>query len=130
MLSYSTNGSGGKNPDLDKIHYVIEQIRLSHPDWIIDGEMQLDAAINPDISHKKFPASQVAGRANILIVPDLNTGNILYKALEYLGSFTIAGPMIQGFSIPLADLSRGSTVEDIVLTIKILSNQVLKERNK
>ena len=130
MLSYSTNGSGGKNPDLDKIHYVIEQIRLSHPDWIIDGEMQLDAAINPDISRKKFPASQVTGRANILIVPDLNSGNILYKALEYLGSFTIAGPMIQGFSIPLADLSRGSTVEDIILTIKILSNQVLKERNK
>ena len=130
MLSYSTNGSGGKNPDLDKIHYVIEQIRSCHPDWTIDGEMQLDAAISPDISQKKFPTSQVAGRANILIVPDLNTGNILYKALEHLGGFTMAGPMIQGFSIPLADLSRGSTVEDIILTIKVLKNQIIKERNK
>ncbi len=130
MLSYSTNGSGGKNPDLDKIHYVIQQIRSSHPNWIIDGEMQLDAAISPDISQKKFPTSQVAGRANILIVPDLNAGNILYKALEHLGGFTIAGPMIQGFSIPLADLSRGSTVEDIILTIKVLKNQIIKERNK
>ena len=129
MLSYSTNGSGGKNPDLDKIHYVIEQIRSSHPDWIIDGEMQLDAAISPDISQKKFPTSQVAGHANILIVPDLNTGNILYKALEHLGGFTVAGPMIQGFSTPLADLSRGSTVEDIILTIKVLKNQIIKERD-
>ena len=92
--------------------------------------MQLDAAISPDISQKKFPTSQVAGRANILIVPDLNAGNILYKALEHLGGFTIAGPMIQGFSIPLADLSRGSTVEDIILTIKVLKNQIIKERNK
>ena len=124
MLSYSTNGSGGKNPDLDKIHYAIEQIRSSHPDWIIDGEMQLDTAIAPDISHKKFPTSQVAGHANILIVPDLNAGNILYKALEHLGGFIVAGPMIQGFNIPLADLSRGSTVEDIILTIKVLKSQL------
>lgn len=120
ILSYSTHGSGGKNPDLDKIHYVIEQIRSAHPDWLIDGEMQLDAAISPDISAKKFPASTVAGRANVLIVPDLNSGNILYKSLERFGGFTCAGPMIQGFAMPLADLSRGSTVDDIILSIKIL----------
>ena len=120
MLSYSTNGSGGKNPDLDKIHYVIEQIRSAHPSWLIDGEMQLDAAISPDISTKKFPASTVAGRANVLIVPDLNSGNILYKSLERFGGFTCAGPMIQGFAMPLADLSRGSTVDDIILSIKVL----------
>ena len=120
MLSYSTNGSGGKNPDLARIHHVINKIRENHPDWLIDGEMQLDAAINPDISAKKFPNSNIQGQANILITPDLNSGNILYKAMERFGGFTIAGPVIQGFKIPLADLSRGSTVEDTILTIKVL----------
>ena len=129
MLSYSTNGSGGKNPDLDKIHYVIEQIRLSHPDWIIDGEMQLDAAVNPTISAKKFPTSQIKGEANILITPDLNSGNIFYKSLEQFGGFTIAGPIIQGFTIPLADLSRGSTLNDTILTINIIINQILLSRD-
>lgn len=120
MLSYSTNGSGGKNPDLEKIHFVIDKIRRNHSDWQIDGEMQLDAAINPEISAKKFPTSQIAGEANILITPDLNSGNILYKSIEQLGGFTIAGPIIQGFETPLADLSRGSTTEDIILTIKVI----------
>ena len=120
MLSYSTNGSGGKNPDLDRIHFVIDQIRENHPDYIIDGEMQLDVAIDPEISHKKFPDSEIQGDANILITPDLNSGNILYKSLERFGGFTIAGPLIQGFEIPLADLSRGSTTQDIILTIKVL----------
>lgn len=120
MLSYSTNGSGGKNPDLDKIHYVIDEIRKNHPAWQIDGEMQLDAAINPEISAKKFPTSQISGQANILITPDLNSGNILYKSLEQFSSFTIAGPIIQGFTIPLADLSRGSSIDDIILTIKVI----------
>lgn len=124
MLSYSTNGSGGKNPDLEKIHFVINKIRNNHPDWLIDGEMQLDAAINPEISAKKFPSSQIAGHANILIVPDLNSGNILYKSLERFGNFTIAGPIIQGFAMPLADLSRGSTIDDIVLSIKVLKSQL------
>ena len=120
MLSYSTHGSGGKNPDLIRIHYVIEQVKEHHPDWLIDGELQLDAAISPTIAHKKTPNSPLAGNANILITPDLNSGNILYKSLERFGGFTIAGPIIQGFEIPLADLSRGSTVADIVLTIKVI----------
>ena len=124
MLSYSTNGSGGKNPDLEKIHFVINKIRENHPDWLIDGEMQLDAAIDPDISAKKFPGSQIKGDANILITPDLNSGNIFYKSLERFGGFTIAGPMIQGFSKPLADLSRGSTAEDVILTLKVLIKQL------
>lgn len=120
MLSYSTNGSGGKNPDLEKIHFVIEKIRANHPDWLIDGEMQLDAAINPKISTKKFPTSQIKGEANILVVPDLNSGNILYKSLEQFSDFAIAGPIIQGFEIPLADLSRGSSLADVILTIKVI----------
>ena len=120
LLSYSTHGSGGKDPDSDKTHYVIEQIAKNHPDWLIDGELQLDAAINPIIAHKKTPDSPLEGQANILITPDLNSGNILYKSLEQFGGFTIAGPLIQGFEIPLADLSRGSTTQDIILTIKVL----------
>ena len=120
MLSYSTNGSGGKNPDLEKIHYVIEKIRENYPDYLIDGEMQLDAAVNPNISAKKFPSSTIQGNANILITPDLNSGNILYKSLEQFGGFTIAGPILQGFQTPLADLSRGSSTEDIILTIEVI----------
>lgn len=120
MLSYSTKGSGGKNPDLEKIYYVIEKIRQDHPDWIIDGEMQLDAAINEEVAAKKTPDSPLQGKANVLITPDLNSGNILYKSLEHFGNFTCAGPIIQGFTIPLADLSRGSTAEDIVLTIDVI----------
>jgi len=120
MLSYSTNGSGGKNPDLAKIHFVIDKIRENHPDWLIDGEMQLDAAIDPTVSAKKFPTSVVKGQANVLITPDLNSGNILYKSLERFGGYTVAGPIIQGFKMPLADLSRGSTVKDTSLTIKVI----------
>ena len=120
MLSYSTYGSGGKNPDLNKIHFVIDKIRSKHPDWVIDGEMQLDAAISPEVAEKKTPGSPLMGSANILIVPDLNSGNILYKSLERFGGFTVAGPIIQGFLQPLADLSRGSTVSDTVLTIDVI----------
>ncbi|MDO4507947.1 MAG: phosphate acyltransferase [Candidatus Saccharibacteria bacterium] len=120
MLSYSTKGSGGKNPDLEKIYFVIEKIRKNHPEWLIDGEMQLDAAVNEAVGKKKFAGSEVAGSANVLITPDLNSGNILYKSMEQFGSFTMAGPIIQGFTIPLADLSRGSSEEDVVLTIDVI----------
>ena len=126
MLSYSTYGSGGKNPDLEKIHFVIDKIRKYHPDWLIDGEMQLDAAIDETVANKKTPGSPLKGHANLLITPDLNSGNILYKSLERFGGFTIAGPIIQGFTMPLADLSRGSTVQDVILTIKVI--QKLYER--
>ncbi len=124
MLSYSTNGSGGKNPDLEKIYFVIQKIRENYPDYLIDGEMQLDVAINPEVAHKKFPDSKIKGDANILITPDLNSGNILYKSLKYFSGFICAGPMIQGFKIPLADLSRGSTIDDIKLTINVLRSLI------
>lgn len=126
LLSYSTHGSGGKNSDLEKYHYVIEQIHLNHPDYLIDGELQLDAAINPKIAAKKAPSSPLKGEANILITPDLNSGNLLYKSLEQFSDFTIAGPIIQGFKIPLADLSRGSSLEDIILTVQVLKNLLQK----
>ena len=130
MLSYSTNGSGGKNPDLEKIHFVIKKIREEYPDYIIDGEMQLDAAMNPIVAAKKFPDSKIKGDANVLITPDLNSGNILYKSLEQFGGFVCAGPIIQGFKIPLADLSRGSTIEDVKLTLRVLIENCNKNRGQ
>lgn len=120
LLSYSTHGSGGKDQDFEKIRAVIDEIKRRHKDWVIDGELQLDAAINPLVAERKTPDGPLRGQANILITPDLNSGNILYKSLEQFGGFTVAGPIIQGFSIPLADLSRGSTLEDTIMTIKVL----------
>lgn len=120
MLSFSTNGSGGCDNTVDIIKESIERIRLFHPEIKIGGEMQLDAAIVPEIGKKKFANSPVAGRANVLICPDLNSGNILYKSMEYFGGWTAAGPILQGFKKPISDLSRGSSVEDIILVIKTM----------
>lgn len=118
MLSFSTLGSGGRDETISLSQAVMEKVRETHPEIIIDGEMQLDAAINPRVGEKKAPYSPVAGYANILIVPDLNSGNILYKAMEQFGNFTSAGPILQGFNAPVSDLSRGSTVLDIVSVIE------------
>ena len=118
MLSFSTLGSGGRDETISLSQAVMEKVRETHPEIIIDGEMQLDAAINPRVGEKKAPNSPVAGYANVLIVPDLNSGNILYKAMEQFGNFTAAGPILQGFNAPVSDLSRGSTVEDILAVIE------------
>ncbi len=119
MLSFSTLGSA-KDDSIDKINAVITRIRSEHPEIEIDGEMQLDCAVNPEIATKKAPSSAVAGRANVLIVPDLNSGNILYKSLEQFGGYTAAGPILQGFKKPVSDLSRGSTVADVKLVIETM----------
>ena len=118
ILSFSTLGSGGRDETISLTQTVVEKVRETHPEILIDGEMQLDAAINPRVGEKKAPNSPVAGYANILIVPDLNSGNILYKAMEQFGNFTAAGPILQGFNAPVSDLSRGSTVEDILAVIE------------
>lgn len=118
ILSFSTLGSGGRDETISLSQSVVEKVRETHPEILIDGEMQLDAAINPRVGEKKAPNSPVAGHANILIVPDLNSGNILYKAMEQFGNFTAAGPILQGFNAPVSDLSRGSTVEDILAVIE------------
>ena len=118
ILSFSTLGSGGRDETISLSQAVVEKVRETHPEILIDGEMQLDAAINPRVGEKKAPNSPVAGYANILIVPDLNSGNILYKAMEQFGNFTAAGPILQGFNAPVSDLSRGSTVEDILAVIE------------
>lgn len=119
ILSFSTLGSGGRDETISLSQSVVEKVRETHPEILIDGEMQLDAAINPRVGEKKAPNSPVAGYANILIVPDLNSGNILYKAMEQFGNFTAAGPILQGFNAPISDLSRGSTVLDIVSVIEV-----------
>lgn len=118
MLSFSTLGSGGRDETISLSQAVVEKVRETHPEILIDGEMQLDAAINSRVGEKKAPNSPVAGHANVLIVPDLNSGNILYKAMEQFGNFTAAGPILQGFNAPVFDLSRGSTVEDILAVIE------------
>ena len=128
MLSFSTLGSGGSDPSIDKIRAVVERVRRERPEIVIDGELQLDTAINYRVAEKKAPDSPVAGEANVLILPDLNVGNILYKAMEQFGDFIAAGPILQGFKAPASDLSRGSTAEDVMLVIETLK-KLVKEKN-
>lgn len=120
MLSYSSFGSGGVDTSVTKIRDVIRRVKAERPEIMIDGEMQLDTAVNPKVAAIKGVGSNVAGQANVLICPDLNAGNILYKGLEQLGGWTAAGPILQGFSKPVSDLSRGSTAGDVKLVIKTL----------
>ena len=124
MLSFSTFGSGGKDETMDLAQAAIVKTRELHPEILIDGEMQLDAAVNARVGEKKAPGSVVAGRANVLIVPDINAGNILYKSLEQFAGARVAGPILLGFKKPVSDLSRGSTVEDIVLTAQCLAKLI------
>ena len=124
MLSFSTMGSGGSDPSMDKIANAMTLVRQRRPDIIVDGEMQLDAAINPRIGMKKAPESKVAGQATVLITPDINSGNILYKSVEQFGNARLAGPILLGFGKPVSDLSRGSTVDDIVFTTKCLEKLI------
>ncbi|MDO4889081.1 MAG: phosphate acyltransferase [Candidatus Saccharibacteria bacterium] len=125
MLSFSTYGSA-KDESIDKINQVLSEIKAENPEIIIDGELQLDAAINPRIAAKKCPDSPLKGKANVLITPDLNSGNILYKAFEQLGDYTAAGPLLQGFNFPASDLSRGSTKEDVLLVINCIKKLVCR----
>ena len=122
VLAYSTLGSGGDDAELVMLRDAVVAARERRPEMVIDGEMQLDAAMNETVAAKKAPDSLVAGRANVLICPDLNTGNVLYKAMEQFGGFVAAGPILQGFNMPVADLSRGSTVEDVMATVQVLIN--------
>jgi phosphate acetyltransferase len=118
MLSFSTKGSA-QHESVDKVIDAVKVIRDKRPDLEVDGELQFDAAIIDSIGKKKAPGSTVAGNANVLVFPDLNSGNIGYKIAQQLGGAEAVGPMVQGLNKPFFDLSRGCSVDDIVNTTSI-----------
>jgi len=120
MLSFSTKGSA-KHELIDKVIEATKIAQSKRPDLLIDGELQLDAAIVPKVAAQKCPGSKVAGDANVLIFPDLNAANIGYKMAQRIGKAEAIGPVVQGLSRPFFDLSRGCSVDDIVNTVAINS---------
>jgi len=120
MLSFSTKGSA-KHELIDKVIEATKIAQSKRPDLLIDGELQLDAAIVPKVAAQKCPGSKVAGDANVLIFPDLNAANIGYKMAQRIGKAEAIGPVVQGLSRPFFDLSRGCSVDDIVNTVSINS---------
>lgn len=120
MLSYSTHGSG---KDVDKIVNATKIAKESHPELILDGELQLDSAIIPEVAKLKAPESSLKGKANVLVFPDLNAGNIGYKLVQRLAKANAYGPICQGIAKPVNDLSRGCSADDIAGVVAITAVQ-------
>src|SRR3989339_209510 len=129
LLSFSTNRSAD-HPFVDKVREAVAIAQYERPDLIIEGEMQVDAALVPEICAKKFPNSRLKGDANVLIFPDLQSANIAYKLVERLAGATAMGPITQGLKKPINDVSRGCKYEDIVNTVAITSVEAQNLRNK
>ncbi|GGM28657.1 phosphate acetyltransferase [Micromonospora yangpuensis] len=126
MLSYST-GSSGAGADVEKVAEATALVRQRRPELLVDGPIQYDAAIDPQVAATKLPESPVAGRATVFIFPDLNTGNNTYKAVQRSAGAVAVGPVMQGLRRPVNDLSRGATVPDIVNTVAITAIQAAGE---
>jgi len=122
MISYST-GTSGTGAEVEKVREATEIVRLRRPDLIIDGPLQYDAATTESVARTKAPNSPVAGRATVLVFPDLNTGNTTYKAVQRSANLISIGPMLQGLAKPVNDLSRGALVDDIIYTIALTAIQ-------
>lgn len=122
MLSYST-GSSGSGADVDRVREATALVRERRPDLLVEGPLQYDAAVDASVAATKLPDSEVAGRATVLVFPDLNTGNNTYKAVQRSAGATAVGPVLQGLNKPVNDLSRGATVDDIATTIAVTAVQ-------
>jgi len=129
MLSYST-GSSGTGDDVEKVREATRIVRERRPELIVDGPLQYDAASVESVGRQKAPGSQAAGRANVFIFPDLNTGNTTYKAVQRTANVVSVGPMLQGLNKPVNDLSRGALVDDIVYTIALTAIQAANAPTK
>ncbi|HTM92974.1 MAG TPA: phosphate acetyltransferase [Flavisolibacter sp.] len=128
MLSYSS-GTSGEGADVEKVRQATEIVKQKRPDLKVEGPIQYDAAVDPVVSKQKMPKSEVAGKANVLIFPDLNTGNNTYKAVQRETGALAIGPMLQGLNKPVNDLSRGCTVDDIFNTVIITAIQSQEEES-